>query len=191
MDKLKLIRQNEEQFKKHLQDIQNLEIQQQEQNINKMILESKEENKKQKEAEKYLLELRQKACAENAGLFNKNLDIGNNKNMKLHENLNNFVFNQIYDDSDDDYEKEDNVLQYNINDNDLELKNNIKLNDLNNDERENNFNTKNYNNMINNLNNNMNNFSKDNNLNYNDYNDDNSNILSNNFPNNINNILFS
>lgn len=45
MDKLRLIRENEEQFKKHLEEIENLEIQQKEQNMDNMILQSNEEQK--------------------------------------------------------------------------------------------------------------------------------------------------
>ena len=151
MDKLKLIRENEEQFKKHLQDIQNLEIQQKEQDINNMILQSKQESKKQYEAEKYLLELRQKSSAENSGLINKNINNNSYQNNKLHENLNNFVFNQIYDDSDDDFGKEDNVQQYNINDNELENKNNIDYKKYNHyDELEKEFNDIKLNNNISN-----------------------------------------
>ena len=121
MDKLKLIRENEELFKKHLQDVENLEIQKKENKINNMILELNQENKKQNQAEKYLMELRQKSSAENSGLIKNNINKNNNyPNNKLHENLNNFVFNQIYDDSEDEYGKEDNVLQYNINDKEFE-----------------------------------------------------------------------
>ena len=78
MDKLKLIRENEEQFKKHLQDIENLEIQQKEQNINNMILQSNQHYQKQNDAEKYLMELRKKASAENSGLIKNHLNLNNN-----------------------------------------------------------------------------------------------------------------
>ena len=71
MDKLRLIRENEEQFKKHLEEIENLKIQEKEQNIDNMILLSNIEQKKQNKEEKYLIELRKKASAENSGLIKK------------------------------------------------------------------------------------------------------------------------
>ena len=46
MDKFRLIRENEEQFKKHLEEIKNLEIQEKEQRIDNMILQSNYKQKK-------------------------------------------------------------------------------------------------------------------------------------------------
>ena len=124
MDKLKLIRENADLFKKHVQDMENLENQKIEQNKNEQIFQLNEKNKSQSEAEKYLKSLAQKASNENIN--------NNNKNNNLHENLNNFVFNQIYDDSEDDYEKDDNVLQYNNNVENVENKKEELIKDTNN-----------------------------------------------------------
>ena len=106
MEKLKLIRENAEKFKKHVEEIEKLEIQkkEKEENLNKIILQQNEENEQYNKAEKYLKSLVQKSSAENSGLLSKK-----NYNNKLHENLNNFVFNQIYNDSDEENKDEDNM----------------------------------------------------------------------------------
>ena len=195
MDKCRLIRENEEQFKKHLEEIKNLEIQEKEQRIDNMILQSNYKQKKQEKAEKYLTGLRKKAWAENSGLIKKE-----SNDNKLHENLNNYIFNQIYDDMNDDFVNEDNCLQYNPNENKFENINNFddkypneqineyedkSITDISND----NINNKISNDIINNINNN-----KNSNTNYcmnNNINNDIANEFSNNFNNNISNNINS
>ena len=49
MDKLKLIRENAEQFKKHIQDMENQELQKREKENNNTVQNSNQENKKQTE----------------------------------------------------------------------------------------------------------------------------------------------
>ena len=195
MDKFRLIRENEEQFKRHLEEIENLKIQEKEQNIDNMILLSNIEQKKQNKEEKYLIELRKKASAENSGLIKKE------SNNNLYGNLNNFVFNQIYDDSNDDFINKDNFLQYNQNENEFENINNLddkypneqiieyedkSFTDISNDNLNNNNNDMNKN-LNKNINNNMN-CNKNCNTNYsmnNNINNDIPNEFSNNFNNNI------
>ena len=206
MDKLRLIRENEEQFKKHLEEIENLKIQEKEQKIDNMILQSNDEQKKQEKAEKYLTELRKKVWAENSGLIKKQ-----SNDNKLHENLNNYIFNQIYDDSDDDFVNQDSFLQYNHNENEFEYINNFddkypneqineyedkSITDISND----NVNNKISNDINNNINKNKNsktNYSMNNNINNditnefsNNFNSYPINILSNNITKNYKNNKF-
>ena len=188
MDKLRLIKENEEQFKKHFEEIKNLEIQEKERNLDNMILQSNIEQKRQKKAEIYLMELRKKASAENSGLIKKE-----SKN-KFHENLNNFVFNQIFDGSYDDFIIEENFMKYNQNENEFENINNLDdkyPNEQINEYEDKSFTDISNDNMNNNINNNMN-YNKNDNINYfinNNINNDIPNEFSNNFNSNSINIL--
>ena len=65
MDKLKIIRENAAQFKKHIQELENLESKKRDQNDNNIMPKQNQENKKQNDAENYLKELAQKASSEN------------------------------------------------------------------------------------------------------------------------------
>ena len=55
MEKLKIIRENAEQFKKHIQDMENLENKKREQNQNNSNKEPNQGNKTQSETENYLI----------------------------------------------------------------------------------------------------------------------------------------
>ena len=114
MDKLKLIRENEQKFKQHLQNIQDTENQKKDSKLDAILMQANISQQQHNEAERYLMNLRQKAQVENSNLLLNQKEKSENNNNKLHQNLNNFVFDQIYDESDNekeaDYQNDDNLL---------------------------------------------------------------------------------
>ena len=114
MERLKLFHENEEKLKKHLQNILDSEIQQKENKLDEVLLKANISHRQHNDAEKYLKNLLQKAQVENSKLFFNQKEKFKNNNNQLHQNLNNFVFNQINDDSDNENESEkqndDNLL---------------------------------------------------------------------------------